>query len=66
MTTIDPVFAAFYAGKDSAPSDRNLHVEGSPEWHAWRHGHAVEHGERVPMSDADVAAAFAALNAQKP
>jgi len=33
------------------------------EWHSWRHGFESEYGERVPMTDAEVRAAFEALNA---
>jgi hypothetical protein len=64
MTTSDP-FLAFYEGKDAIPGDVNPYPEGSACWHAWRHGHSAECGERRPMTDGEVAAAFAAL-ARKP
>ncbi len=65
--TIDSVFAAFYAGKDSAPGDRNPYPEGTACRHAWAHGHEREHGGTTrPMTDAEVAEAFAALNGHTP
>jgi hypothetical protein len=60
--TIDPVFAAFYRGKDAIPGDPNPYPEGSAEWHAWCHGFESEYGERTPLSDSEVRARFADLN----
>ena len=52
-------FLVFYEGKDAGPHDCNPYPHGTAEWHAWRHGHESEWCERVPMSDAEVKAAFA-------
>ncbi len=61
MTT-DP-FLAFYEGKDAIPGDVNPYPEGSACWHAWQHGFSSEWDERRPMTDEEVAEAFACLNA---
>ena len=51
-------FLAFYEGKDAGPHDANPYAADTPHWHAWRHGHESEWGERTPMTDAEVKAAW--------
>jgi hypothetical protein len=57
----DALPRAFYAGKDAIPGDRNPYALGSREHGAWDNGFASEYGERIAMSDAEVADAFEAL-----
>jgi len=66
MTT-DRTFAAYWRGRDAIEGDRCPFTEGTPEANAWRHGYYTMLGEDRPelwrpMTDAEVAAAFAALN----
>jgi hypothetical protein len=61
MTT-DDAFAAYWAGRDAIEGDENPHPEASALWRAWRHGYLTEYGERRPMTNAEVEAAFASLN----
>jgi hypothetical protein len=62
MDDRDRTFRAFYAGKDAIPGDRNPYKPGTAEWDAWENGFASEYGERTPMTDEEVRAAFAKLN----
>jgi len=63
MTT-DRTFAAYWRGRDAIEGDRCPFTEGTPEANAWRHGYYTMLGEDRPelwrpMTDAEVAAAFA-------
>jgi len=60
--TCDALTRAFYAGKDAIPGDANPYKPGTPDWNAWANGFSSEWDERTPMTDDEVAAAFAELN----
>ncbi|HEX9322916.1 MAG TPA: hypothetical protein VF913_12455 [Xanthobacteraceae bacterium] len=61
----DDTIRAFYEGKDAGPHDPCSYPPDTALWRAWLNGHMSEWAERTPMSDAEVEAAFAAMNKRR-
>jgi hypothetical protein len=54
----EATFRAFYMGKDAIPGDLNPYKPGTSEANAWANGFASEYGERTPITDEEVKAAW--------